>query len=289
MRRIQVVQKNLFANSMGSWVDDGFLSRVAGLNTTLDNWFLAVAFGLQIYFDFSAYSNMAIGTARLLGVQLPENFRYPYHAGNPAEFWSRWHMTLSRWIRDYVFFPINARHGGAPAPLYLSLIGAMALVGLWHGAGWCFVVWGGLHGLWMVLFRIFERVRDRMFPQLAGSWWLGGILRAFTLAAVTATWIPFRAGSLEQSWAMLSSMLFRFQPGLSYSVNFYLVTLLFAGFCVIEPYLARLMEWFDTWCAERTVALAANQYAFRPLIYAWGLLMFMIFDDQDTQFIYFQF
>jgi len=122
----------------------------------------------------------------------------------------------------------------------------------------------GLHGLWMVLFRVFERMRDRMFPQLAGSRWLGAILRAFILAAVTATWIPFRAGSLDQIWAMLSSMLFGFQPGLSYSVNFYLVTLLFASFCVIEPYLADLMGRLDSRCADQTAALAANQDVFRP-------------------------
>jgi alginate O-acetyltransferase complex protein AlgI len=100
-----LVQKNLIANTIGGWVDEGFLPKAAALNTTIDNWALAVAFGIQIYFDFAAYTNMAIGAAQMIGITLPENFRFPYHAANPVDFWSRWHMTLSRWIRDYVFFP----------------------------------------------------------------------------------------------------------------------------------------------------------------------------------------
>ena len=100
-----LVQKNLLANPIGSWVDEGFLPNAIRSNTTIDNWALAVAFGLQIYFDFAAYSNMAIGVSRLIGVTLPENFRFPYHAQNPPDFWNRWHMTLSRWIRDYLFSP----------------------------------------------------------------------------------------------------------------------------------------------------------------------------------------
>ena len=91
---------------------------------------LAIAFGLQIYFDFAGYTNMAIGAARLVGVTLPENFRQPYHAASPADFWSRWHMTLSRWIRDYLFFPITSRSAGRALPLYASLVGAMMVVGL---------------------------------------------------------------------------------------------------------------------------------------------------------------
>src|SRR5438477_3777147 len=102
-----LVQKNVFANSIGPWVDNGFVPGAAPLNTALDNWFLAAAFGLQIYFDFAAYTNIAIGSAQLIGIKLPENFRYPYHAVTPPEFWSRWHMTLSRWIRDYLFFPLT--------------------------------------------------------------------------------------------------------------------------------------------------------------------------------------
>jgi len=112
-----LVQKNVIANTLGLWVGKGFSSNAAGAPSTIDGWFLAIAFGLQIYFDFAGYTNMAIGAARLLGVTLPENFRYPYHAATPPDFWARWHMTLSRWIRDYLFFPINAKFKGAPLAL----------------------------------------------------------------------------------------------------------------------------------------------------------------------------
>ena len=137
-----LVQKNLVANTIGSWVDDGFLPSAAASNTTIDNWALAIGFGIQIYFDFAAYTNMAIGAAQLIGITLPENFRFPYHAANPVDFWARWHMTLSRWVRDYVFFPLNARLEGDRIHLYVSLVGVMGVVGLWHGAGWGFVLWG---------------------------------------------------------------------------------------------------------------------------------------------------
>jgi alginate O-acetyltransferase complex protein AlgI len=279
-----LVQKNFVANSLGSWVDDGFLPKVAALNTTIDCWFLAVAFGLQIYFDFSAYSNMAIGTAQLLGVTLPENFRFPYHAGTPAEFWSRWHMTLSRWIRDYVFFPLNAGLKNKKLQLYASMIGAMGLVGLWHGAGWGYILWGLMHGAYLVIYRAFQGDADKPSPALLR--WLGRIL---TLVAVAAAWIPFRSASLAQAATVLSSMFWRFTFGMSYSVNFYLVTVLACGFCAVEPYLALLVQKSDA-LGERIRAYAGvNEYLLRPLAYACLLLLFLAFDDRDTQFIYFQF
>jgi alginate O-acetyltransferase complex protein AlgI len=95
---------------------------------------------------------MAIGAAQLLGVTLPENFRFPYHANTPAEFWSRWHMTLSRWIRDYVFFPLNADFKDKKVRLYASVIAAMGLVGLWHGADWGYILWGLMHGAYLFIY-----------------------------------------------------------------------------------------------------------------------------------------
>lgn len=279
-----LVQKNFIANSLGSWVDDGYLPKVAALNTTIDCWFLAIAFGLQIYFDFSAYSNMAIGAAQLLGVTLPENFRFPYHASTPAEFWSRWHMTLSRWIRDYVFFPLNAGLRGRELQLYASMIGAMGVVGLWHGAGWGFILWGLMHGAYLVIYRVLEGDAEKRSPA-----WLRWLGRIFTLAAVAAAWIPFRSATLAQAATMLSSMFWRFTFGMSYSVNFYLVTILGCGFCAVEPYLAMLIQKSDAWGERIRVYAGVNEYLLRPFAYACLLMVFLAFDDRDTQFIYFQF
>jgi alginate O-acetyltransferase complex protein AlgI len=284
-----LVQKNLIANSLGAWVDEGFLPRVAAGNSTIDNWFLAIAFGLQIYYDFASYSNMAIGAAQLIGVTLPENFRFPYHARNPADFWSRWHMTLSRWIRDYLFFPVNARFKGAPGPLYVSLLGIMALVGLWLGAGWNFVLWGVLHGIYLALYRIWEAVQEGRFKGLGQSPVVLSAWRVFTLVAVMAAWVPFRAASGGQAATMLRSMFFDFRFATSFSANFYLVTLLIAAYSVIEPFLASAIERGEKWLLERHALWIAHLYILRPAIYAVGILMFMIFDDRDTQFIYFQF
>lgn len=280
-----LVQKNLLANSIGGWVDEGFWPSAIRTNTTLDNWTLAVAFGLQVYFDFAAYSNMAIGVAQLIGVTLPENFRFPYHAQNPSDFWSRWHMTLSRWIRDYLFFPINARFRGAPLPLYASLLGTMALVGLWHGAGWTFIIWGLLHGAYLVLYRIWEKFRGEKSPQSRLQSWMWQIA---TLIGVTAAWIPFRAATGADALHMLGSMFFHFHFAVSYSINFYLVTALLVLFCAAEPYLAQAWAWIEP-AVERAIGAMPAACLFRPLVYAAGLLLFLVFDDRNTQFIYFQF
>jgi D-alanyl-lipoteichoic acid acyltransferase DltB (MBOAT superfamily) len=280
-----LVQKNLIANTLSGWVAEGFLPNAVRTNSTIDSWAMAMAFGLEIYFDFAAYSNMAIGVAQLIGVNLPENFRFPYHAASPADFWNRWHMSLSRWIRDYLFFPVNARFKGAPLPLYASLLGIMALVGVWHGAGWGFVLWGVMHGGYLVLYRVWESLRDARLPGLAKSRLAAWGWRIFTLAAVTAAWVPFRAATGADAIGMLGSMFGRPRFGISYGINFYLVTLMVAAFCLVEPYLGAAWSRVESWLENRPAAC----YLLRPLLYASGLLFFLIFDDRGTRFIYFQF
>lgn len=274
-------QKNVVANSLGSWVDEGFIPKMAVLNTTVDNWFLAAAFGLQIYFDFSSYSNMAIGAAQLIGIRLPENFRSPYLAANPADFWNRWHMTLSRWIRDYVFFPLAARYKESPPALYGSLIFVMGLVGLWHGAGWGFVLWGLMHGVYLVIFRALEN-------RLSGAWTALG-WRLFVLVSVTVAWVPFRAASLDLAMTMLGSMFYRIQLQPSYSVNFYLLTLLAIVLTAIEPLLSARLRRLDETVTGTPMRVVMNAYMLRPALYGLALFFFAIFDDLDTKFIYFQF
>ena len=232
-----LVQKNLIADTIGSWVDDGFLPKAAALNTTIDNWALAIAFGIQIYFDFAAYSNMAIGAAQLIGITLPENFRFPYHAANPADFWSRWHMTLSRWIRDYLFFPLNAGFQDNKLRLYVRLVAVMGIVGLWHGAGWGFILWGLMHGVYLATYRAFESWRGESPQPLAMR--IG--LRLTTLGAIVAAWVPFRAVSLEQAMTMLKSMFGGFSFGFSYSVNFYLMALFWCAWIALEPTFGKLL------------------------------------------------
>jgi len=281
-----LVQKNVIANVLGIWVDKGFSPNTPGIPSTLDGWFLAVAFGSQIYFDFAAYTNMAIGAARLLGVTLPENFRHPYHAATPPEFWSRWHMTLSRWVRDYLFFPINAKWAGAPLPLYVSLIGVMALVGLWHGAGWGFILWGSLHGTYLVLYRLYESWKASR-PFLAASRFAALVWRLLTLVAITVAWVPFRAATLHKAALVLASMFYRFGRGRAYGNTFYSFTAAVILFCAIEPWLIlKLTEIEDQAGAEGP---SPFRILGRPIAYSFGLLLFLLFDEHNAQFIYSQF
>lgn len=280
-----LVQKNVVANLLGIWVDKGFAATSAG-PSTVDGWCLAIAFGLQIYFDFAAYTNMAIGAASLLGVTLPENFRQPYHAATPPDFWSRWHMTLSRWIRDYLFFPVNAKWKGAAPPLYVSLLGAMALVGLWHGAGWGFILWGVLHGAYLVLYRIYESWKsDRV--GIRGSRFAAGAWRVGTLIAVTAAWVPFRAPNLTKAGSILTSMFARMTAGMAYSPLFYVLLILIVLFCAVEPFAIRKLTEIEEHAG--IAGPSAFQVLGRPIAYVLGLLLFLVFDEHNTQFIYSQF
>lgn len=280
-----LVQKNVVANVLGFWVDKGF-GVSAAAPSTVDGWFLAVAFGLQIYFDFAGYTNMAIGAARLLGVTLPENFRQPYHAATPAEFWTRWHMTLSRWIRDYLFFPINARWKGAPLPLYLSLLGVMGLVGLWHGAGWNFILWGLMHGTYLVVFRMFEATSAGR-PGVVQSRFVTAGWRVLTLIGVTAAWVLFRSPNLQKAGVVLSSMFARHAMTTAYSQMFYLFTIAVTLFCAIEPLLLRKLTEIEELAGSG--GDSPFRIVVRPIAYVCGLLLFMLFDEHNAQFIYSQF
>jgi D-alanyl-lipoteichoic acid acyltransferase DltB (MBOAT superfamily) len=281
-----LVQKNVIANVLGIWVDHGFAPTAVGVPSTLDGRFLAVGFGLQIYFDFAGYTNLAIGTARFLGVTLPENFRQPYHAATPPDFWARWHMTLSRWIRDYLFFPITAKWANTSLLLYAALIGAMTLVGLWHGAGWGFILWGTLHGGYLVLYRLCESWRGAT-PAQSGKTVMSMAWKVFTLVAVTAAWVPFRATSFERAGAILSAMFYRFAAGHAYSTGFYVFTVTVAVFCALEPWVMRRLGEIE----ERAGVDGPSPFRMlvRPIAYAFGLFLFLLFDENNAQFIYSQF
>lgn len=161
-----------------------------------DAWIAALAYSMQLYFDFSGYSEMAIGLSQLFGVRLPENFDSPYQARNISDFWRRWHMTLSRFLRDYLYIPLGGNRGGQWRR-WRNLMLTMALGGAWHGAGWSFLVWGALHGLFLV-------VHQRVGGGKA-AWWD----RPLTFLAVLLAWVPFRApdlGSALQIWAGMAGL-----------------------------------------------------------------------------------
>jgi alginate O-acetyltransferase complex protein AlgI len=154
-----------------------------------------VFFAFQIYCDFSAYTDIAIGTAKIIGFDLSENFRQPYFSRSVGEFWRRWHITLSNWFRDYLYIPL----GGSRARFSRHLLNLMIVFlvsGLWHGAAWTFVIWGGLHGIFVCVEAAFSKAKIRVFPRNA----VGGMLRlALTFTAICVAWVFFRANSLDDA------------------------------------------------------------------------------------------
>jgi D-alanyl-lipoteichoic acid acyltransferase DltB (MBOAT superfamily) len=173
----------------------------------IDAWGGSLAYTFQLYFDFSGYSDMAIGLARMFNLRLPVNFHSPYKAVNMIEFWRRWHMTLSRFFREYLYIPLGGNRRGVVRQ-YVNLLGTMLLVGLWHGAGWTFVVWGGMHGGYLLINHAWRRFRQLLGQDLQHSSLVGrGMARLVTFAAVIVGWVFFRAENLDVAMRMLQSML----------------------------------------------------------------------------------
>jgi alginate O-acetyltransferase complex protein AlgI len=192
-----LAKKVIVADSLAPVVDAIFKIPPGELGCSVA-WLGAIAFALQIYFDFSGYSDMAIGLGRLFGIRLPENFAYPYVATSIRDFWRRWHITLSTWFRDYLYVPLGGNRQGA-AQTYRNLVIVFALCGLWHGARWTFVVWGLYHGAFLIGERTaLGRALERL-PLL--------LRHAYALAVVTFGWVFFRSPTLEFALAMLRAML----------------------------------------------------------------------------------
>jgi D-alanyl-lipoteichoic acid acyltransferase DltB (MBOAT superfamily) len=277
---IGLLKKMVVANSLAGLVDQGF---AAERISAFDGWVLALAFGLQIYFDFSAYSDIAIGSARLVGFKFPENFNLPYHSTNPSEFWNRWHMTLSRWIRDYLFFPLNMKAGRRVWLRYASLVIVMTVVGLWHGAGLTFILWGTWHGLLMVGHRLVQpfvaRSSERSQKLLGVAGWV------VTMLLVQPAWVLFRAPTIGQAGGMLRTMFLLRGLRPAFTVNDYLLVLFgLAAYFALEPLWKRLFD--------RNLAQADHRGArfwLRPLAYAGAVQAIFMFDRSNVGFIYFQF
>ena len=176
-----LTKKIVFSNSLAPVVDGLFYAVPADVLTA---WAGAWLFGFQIYFDFSGYTDIALGSAMLIGFRLPTNFHTPYLAMNPREFWQRWHITLSQWIRDYLYIPLGGSREGSAAWQATVLVGVMALAGLWHGANWTFVAWGTLWGIYILVWRWLAPVLAHV-PRVV-QW-------AINIAVVMVLWVFFRS------------------------------------------------------------------------------------------------
>jgi alginate O-acetyltransferase complex protein AlgI len=203
---IGLAKKVLFADTAAFYATPQFVAASAGAKLSfLAAWSGALAYTTQLYFDFSGYSDMAIGAALLFGIRLPINFASPYKATSIIAFWRQWHITLSRFLRDYLYIPLGGNRKGK-SRRYINLLLTMLLGGLWHGANWTFVIWGWLHGMYIVINHIWHNVRYKIglhapagkFEIFAG--------RAITFVAVVVAWIFFRATDVKSALAILNSM-----------------------------------------------------------------------------------
>ncbi len=192
-------KKVVMADGISAYADPVFDGVAGGAAVAgLDAWIATFAFGFQIYFDFSGYSDMAIGLALLFGVRLPLNFNSPYKATSIIEFWRCWHMTLSRFLREHLYIPLGGNRLGTARQMRNMMI-VMLLGGLWHGAGWGFVLWGGLHGAYLA----FNHAWRRLAPNLSLPAGAGG---ALTFVAVMIAWVPFRAETWDATATMWRAM-----------------------------------------------------------------------------------
>lgn len=190
-------KKMLLANTLGAVAIKLFALPPAELAASAA-WLGALCYGLHIYFDFSGYSDMAIGLGRLFGFELCANFRYPYCASSITDFWRRWHMSLSTWFRDYLYIPLGGKHVGT-ARLYANLVLVFVLCGLWHGASWTFLAWGLWHGAFLVVER-----------TACGRWltrWPAPLRHTYTLLAVLGGWVLFAAPSLGHALGFGSALM----------------------------------------------------------------------------------
>jgi len=264
-----LTKKMAFADQFAK-VANRYFSDVAGNPGMATAWSGVFAFGLQIYFDFSGYTDMAIGMAKLLGFHFPVNFRRPYLASSITDFWRRWHISLSTWLRDYLYIPLGGnRHGQWMT--YRNLAITMLLGGLWHGASWNFVIWGGYHGALLSV--------ERVFPSRGGRSWLYPLKAILTFGLVLISWVFFRAADLPQSLQILGRMFSR--PGghtmlQHWHVGLALVALVLA---VVEE----RFEWFERIMRAPAWAYATALAAMFLCLEVFGVI------DANIPFIYFQF
>ncbi len=202
---VGLFKKVLLADGIAVYVAPVFGAHASGIEPTfVDAWFGALAYTFQLYFDFSAYSDMAVGISRLFGITLPVNFYSPYQAVNIVEFWRRWHMTLSRFLRDYLYIPLGGNRKGK-SRRYFNLMVTMLLGGLWHGAGWTFVIWGGLHGFYLALNHAWILFKEKSaIPSFGMLGKAFGI--SLTFLSVVVGWVFFRADNLDSAFSIIRGM-----------------------------------------------------------------------------------
>jgi alginate O-acetyltransferase complex protein AlgI len=287
-----LAKKVLFADVLAQYATPIFNAAAAGKPVgLLDGWIAASGFALQLYYDFSGYSDMAIGLALMIGMRFPLNFNSPYKAQSLIDFWRRWHMTLSRFLRDYLYIPLGGNRKG-PRRRYFNLLVTMLLGGLWHGAAWTFVIWGAVHGCGLVVNHAWNKIADAYRLRLPNP-----IAWALTLFFVTLAWVPFRADNLSAAFTIWKSLfgLHGLAPGETMTAT----QLATAAICIsgllavalFAPNTQQLLSY------PRVIVAALRQPTrFVPSLrwamaagVAFGIAVSLIITQRPTEFLYFRF
>ena len=268
-----LTKKIFLANTCGKVADTCF--DAISLHT-VDAWVGAVAYSFQIYFDFSAYSDMAIGLGLMLGFVFPKNFDSPYRSQSITEFWQRWHISLSTWLRDYLYIPLGGNRK-SPSRTYINLALVMLLGGLWHGAAWNFIIWGGIHGLFLGMERALGK--KSFYRSLPGA-----IRMMITFGIATLAWVFFRAPDIHSAFDYLRSMFAISDPSHASS----LVTgILYSPYSIVALTLAAAITWGapQTWDFTRRLSVLKA-----ALIIGLFVLSLIVMTTQSyNPFIYFIF
>jgi D-alanyl-lipoteichoic acid acyltransferase DltB (MBOAT superfamily) len=282
--------KVVIADNIAPIVDAGFSQPINTLSA-LDVWTLAFLFGFQIYFDFSAYSSIAIGSAKLFGIHIPENFNFPYASSSPKEFWQRWHISLSSWIRDYLYLPLQGDKKSAHSTGGISVTShpykkstliflfiTWSIMGMWHGANWTFLIWGLYHATIIAMYRLIKSESLNLSESVKKYFgWL------ITLPLIMLGWIPFRAQSVSDTLELWSKI---FSPSsylwLGMRENTYIVASLSLIAFLLANGLHKIKK--DFWVKH-------SEFTFISAITAYTLCIYLIiiFLRPINQFIYFQF
>jgi alginate O-acetyltransferase complex protein AlgI len=278
-----LIKKILIADYISVWANN-FFAQGASVNPT-GAWVAAYLYTFQIYYDFSAYSEIAVGIGYLFGIKLDLNFKTPYLSANATEFWKRWHITLSTWIRDYLYIPLGGSWHG-PARKYLNLFIAMAISGLWHGAAWTFVLWGIYHGAMLIAHNIYGRwQKPQLLQRFTNTPWarILSVLIFFHLTCLG--WVLFRVEGIGNAVAMVTKML-TFNP-LHFDASLGKYLLLVVFLYLLHP--------LERWVRQNYLPLSAWWVRYCPapvraLVYTLLIIILIVgLRSQPSDFIYFKF
>lgn len=278
---IGLAKKMIIANNC-AFLADGIFNMPHSDISPLLGWLGVIAYSFQIYYDFSGYSDMAIGLGKMLGFNFPENFNYPYISKSIREFWRRWHMTLSHWFRDYVYISLGGNRI-SNLRTYVNLIIVFFITGLWHGANWTFIIWGMIHGLFIILERIgFGKILDKLPKAIA---------HIYLLLTVSIAWVFFRSDTITDALNYIKAM-FSFQVETNTEfLFFYLsketVIALVLAILFSTPVYKKINQFFSLKFKHHLNIFSGLRYSF--LIFLFIISCIYITVDAYNPFIYFRF